>query len=395
MSARNVRQSKLGSATLGAAMLCGLALSAGCSDNRMSVAEFKAVEAQYLADKAAVPVPPASAVDGKLGPYKVGTGDVLEVALTGSDPTSTPPAFKARVDRDGNITLPLVGNIKVGGKDLVDAEAAVHKAYVPEIYRDVAVHVALADEADVNVLVFGAVTTPGLVPLKRSQRDLLHAIVLAGGVSEASSGKAVLRRLQTPEEKSEFELTDPQGIRRALALAPLEDGDVIEVPPATPNRVYVGGLVNWPRPQEIPPRGEVTIMQVIAAAGGLRTDMTPHDATLTRRMPDGKDLQVRLDLNKIQSGEEENLVLAAGDILWVPFTPEMRAQDFVNRNFFMRAGISVNYNVSGIEFLNRQDQQAGGLSNNNLQDQYDPFGFLTQNQGINNLVSRPVGAPAD
>jgi polysaccharide export outer membrane protein len=378
-----------------AMLLVSSTLTGGCADHRMSVADFKAAQAQYTAAKEAEPAPPTTVINNKLGPYKLGTGDVLEIAVTGSDPTATPPIFKARVDREGNINLPLVGQVKVGGLDIVDAESTVHKAYVPNVLKDVAVHVELADQSDVNVLVFGAVTTPGLVKLKSSERDLLHAIVAAGGVSDASSGRAVLRRLRDPEAKSDLELTSPQGIRQAMALAPLEDGDVVEVPPATANRVYVGGLVNWPRPQEIAPRGEITVMQVIAAAGGLRTDVTPHDATLTRHMPDGRDLQVKLDLNKIQSGEEENLVLAEGDILWVPFTAEMRVQDFINRNFFLRAGISVNYNVSGIEFLNRQDQQSGGSGSNSLQDQFDPFGFLSRNQGISDLVNRPVGAPAD
>ena len=218
---------------------------------------------------------------------------------------------------------------------------------------------------------------------------MLHAIVGAGGVSELASGRATLRRIRRPGVEATLDLTDPEGIKAALALNPLERGDVVTVHAATPNMVFVGGLVNTPRPQEYPPGVEMTVLQAIAAAGGLRTDITPREATLIRRMPDGGDTQVKLDLDRITTGEDENILLAAGDVLWVPYTVETRIQDFVNRNFFLRAGVSVNYSVSGLEYMNRHTQQGGGSRSGNLQDSFDPFGFLGRNTGIDAMVNRP------
>jgi hypothetical protein len=135
-----------------------------------------------------------------------------------------------------------------------------------------------------------------------------------------------------------------------------------------------------------------TVLQALAGAGGLRTDIDPQEATLIRRLPDGTDRHVKLDLDAIAAGEEENIVLAAGDILFVPHTASTRVQDFINRNFFLRAGISVNYSISGVEFMNRQDQQSVG-GGGALQDQFDPFGFLSRNQSLNTLTDRPVVLP--
>src|SRR5690606_32430633 len=134
-------------------------------------------------------------------------------------------------------------------------------------------------------------------------------IVAAGGLAQNSSGKAIIRRVRQPEEPVEVDLYTPGGVRQALAMPPLEQGDVIELAATSPNYVYVQGLVNYARPQEVAPRAKVTVLQVLAAAGGLRTDITPKEGTLIRRLPNGEDVHVKLDLWKIQRGEAENIEL--------------------------------------------------------------------------------------
>jgi protein involved in polysaccharide export with SLBB domain len=200
-----------------------------------------------------------------------------------------------------------------------------------------------------------------------------------------------LKRIRSSEEVS-LNIYNPQDLKKAIAMTPLENGDIINVQAATPNIVFVGGLVNAPQAQSYPAGTQMTILQALAASGGLRSDLFPHEGTLIRRMPDGHDVQVKLDLDRIQNGKDANITLAAGDILWVPFTWDTRAEDWINRNIYLRAGASVNYNVSGVEYMNRQVQQSGGSrsSGNNLQNSFDPFGFLNQNNALSNLVARPA-----
>jgi hypothetical protein len=219
---------------------------------------------------------------------------------------------------------------------------------------------------------------------------MLFAIVGAGGVSAEASGHATLRRIRHPNEAATYDLTDPTQLKDALALDPLESGDIISVPAAQPNTVFVGGLVNRASPQIYPPGTKITALQALAAANGVRTDIFPKEGTLVRRMPDGKDVHVKLDLNRIARGDDPNIVLAAGDILWVPETWDTRVEEFINRNIFLRAGVSVNYNVTGIEFMNRRSLQTsnrGGTGT--LQDRFDPLGFLSQPTATQSLGSSP------
>jgi len=366
--------------------VAALLLATGCArDHRISLAQFLAMQESTGAAAEAAPVAEKPALDltGHLGPYKVGPGDVLQVTLTRADQTALFPPILSRIDRKGEVDLPVVGAVRVGDMELEDVEDSVRAAYVPNVLTECVVHVELGTADTTNVLVIGAVGTPGLIPLRRTERNMLFAIVGAGGVSSAASGTASLRRIRNPGQVETVSLTDPIALNKALALAPLEAGDIVYVDAAKPNTIYVGGLVNRVGAQSSPVGVNMTVLQAIAAAGGLRTDVTPTDGTLTRRLPSGRDVQVKLDMQRIATGRDPNFDLLPGDILWVPDTFATRVEDFINQNLYLRAGVAVNYNVSGQEFLNRNNTQG---ANNNLQDSFDPFGFLNQNnalQGIN------------
>jgi protein involved in polysaccharide export with SLBB domain len=346
----------------------------------MSLQRFLEIQRAATPAQEAEKVAEAADFGAKLGPYRVGPDDVLEVNLIGADGNPLFPPVRVRVDRNGEVELPVVKTIKVADMELQDVEDTIRRAYTPGVYKEAVCHAALVTPGATNVLVVGAVSVPGLVPLRRTERNLLYAIVGAGGVSELASGQATLRRIRRPAEEVTLDLTDPFQLRAALALEPLDDGDIVEVHAAQPNRIFVGGLVNRAGPQDYPPGTKVTVLQALAAANGLRTDIFPKEGTLIRSMPDGADLHVKLSLGRLARGEDPNIALAPGDIVWVPETWETRAQDFFNRNVFMRAGISVNYNVTGVEFLNRrslQSRRTGG--GGTLADTYDPLGFLTPN----------------
>jgi polysaccharide export outer membrane protein len=338
----------------------------------------------------------AAAVDKAMGPYRVGPDDVLVISMSGlesvgrvfTDQTeAAAPWVEARVDHEGNIRLPAVGFVHVAGLELIDVEQVVQDAYVPNVLKDAAVHVRLAEPATAKVLVTGAVTVPGLVPLRHNERNLLFALVGAGGVTQAASGMATLHRLRRPGEVVSLNLTDPEELRAALQLDPLQDGDIVRVHSAEPNTVFVGGLVNAPSPQFYPPGSQINVLQALAASGGLRTDVTPREATLIRRMSDGRDVHVKLNLDRIGKGQDPNIMLAAGDILWVPWSAETRTQDFINKNFFLKFGASVTYQLEGTEDYIHGDNFFRGQGND-LESTFDPFGFLSRNASLQNISSR-------
>ncbi len=328
------------------ALLAG-AFVLGC-EHRMSLNEFLAMQ-QSVATAAAEEAKQAGPINAalinqKLGPYRIGAGDVLGVVVTPADQQVPVPPLQARVGTDGAIDLPMAGHIKVDGMTLSEAEAAIQNAYVPKYHRQASVFVQLAEAAPTDVLVVGAVVTPGLVGLRRTERNLLFAMARAGGASQLASGLVSLQRLREPGSQTTLNLRDPKGMEEALAAKPLESGDIVTVHAAEPNMVFVGGLVNVPAPQTYPPGTHVTVLQALTAAGGLREDLLPAEATLIRRV-NGKDVHVKLDLDRLSKGKEENLALAPGDILWVPHTAGTRIHDFINRTVYLRVGATAGYSA--------------------------------------------------
>lgn len=314
-------------------------------------------------------------------PYLLGPEDLLTVTLTGLtgiDTIAEPAGVEVRIAHDGTINLPLVGSIHIGGLDMVTAENVIREAYVPKFVPTLAVGIRIEAFKTADVVVVGAAELPGIVNLRRNQQTVLHAVAAAGGMTQLASGEVILQRMRDPENKIRVYLRNSSDLQGVMAMDPLESGDVIEVVAAQPNTIFVGGLVNMPGPREFPAGTQVTALQALAAAGGPVETVFPKEATLIRRMPNGDDVHVRIDLERLRSGDDPNIELAAGDIFWVPETWGTRTMAFINQSFFIRAGATVSYNVTGIEFLNRPRQQVGNVGGNGgtLQNNVDPLGFL-------------------
>lgn len=371
------------------------AISSGCSEYRTSLAEFLALERELNAQPAPPSPEEASAIDElmdrQLGAYVVGPSDVLLVTFTGVSDAALLAPLSVRVDRQGSIDLPLVGDIEVSGLELEDVDDRIKGAYVPAVFRDAAVHTDVVSSKLTNVVVRGAVSIPGMVPLRRTERNLLYAVIGAGGVSDLASGKVTLSRMRRSLETVTLDLTNARDLHAAMALDPLENGDVVTVEAAMPNTIFVGGLVNLPRSQSYAAGVKMSVLQALAAAGGLRTDVIPTEGTLIRRMSNGEDAHVKLDLNRIVSGRDPNIFLEPGDILWVPHTASTRVQEWINQNLFFKAGVT--YTVTGIEFLNRSRQQSAAFGSSSLEDSFDPFGFLGRDAALNRLGSAPPVGP--
>lgn len=312
----------------------------GCPpDNRITLDALNRLESEVSREMASddiQQVDPVQLAVAENRPYTIGPRDVLGITMhgvgVGDGGPYSPFTLQARVAADGTIRLPQVGAVQVGGKTLQEAENAIHAAHVPDYVKELTVYVELASSEVTTVLVTGAATTRGVISLRNNERNVLYALALAGGYAAGTSGVVTVKPVNPTAYEVVYDLTQPEDVRRALLSPPLENGDMIDVGAASTSAIYLTGLVNVPGAIPIPEGSTLSFLQAVSAGGGPVDFLDPPEATLWRKLPDGRQVHVKVDLASIMTGEQPDFTLAAGDIVDVPHTPGTRFRAWVREN---------------------------------------------------------------
>ena len=161
------------------------------------------------AGMSATPLPPpdttaaSGAYEGATD-YRVGAQDLLEISVFGvSDLNRT-----ARVNSNGQITLPLIGGVMAGGKTIPELETELAKKYSEGFLQKPQVTVFVKEFTSQRITVEGAVNKPGIFPIT-GKTTLLQAIALAGGVDDKIvdlSGIVVMRQVGGRKQAAVFDL---------------------------------------------------------------------------------------------------------------------------------------------------------------------------------------------
>ena len=187
--------------------------------------------------------------------YTVGPQDMLSVSLFVASRADVGSSLQVPVTEQGDVTLPLVGQVHVEGLTATEIGRTLSALYADGYYRDPDVTVAVTGYASKRVLVTGAVAQPQTIVLKQNSITLLEALLEAGGPAEKSGN---LVRL-TPAEAglSGRGETPGQPRRRGRSRSssrtssrtcrpprrPGLPGDVVYVPTAPTRTYYVLGYV--------------------------------------------------------------------------------------------------------------------------------------------------------
>lgn len=250
-----------------------------------------------LAAQVATPVaqtPPAAPAQASQPPaapsYRVGKGDVIEVALVGRED------YKARVQvqDDGTIQLPLINSLNVVNKTTLETRDMIsERLQSGGFYVNPAINVTVVSYASRYVTVLGLVATPGVVAIDRAYR-LSEVIARAGGITNVAA--------------TVITVTGLDGKSRDYALASIAtggpaadpligEGDKVFVAPA--KTFYIYGQVNAPGNYPIEPG--MTVRMALARAGGLT--------------PLGSEKKVKLVRGEAESRANLASSLAAGDVI--------------------------------------------------------------------------------
>ncbi|MFO1157085.1 MAG: polysaccharide biosynthesis/export family protein [Rhodospirillales bacterium] len=163
-----------------------------------------------LAAKAALAAP----APDDIAAYTLGSGDKVRVTVFGHEDLSG----EFEVDGSGNISLPLIRNIKAEGLTVRQLEQTIAERLSPDYLLNPSVSVEVLNYRPFYI--YGEVTKPGSYPFVNGM-TVVNAVAMAGGFTyRARTGSVRITRGNEPNRK---QITADKD-------TPVLPGDVIEVP---------------------------------------------------------------------------------------------------------------------------------------------------------------------
>jgi polysaccharide export outer membrane protein len=261
-------------------------------------------------EKAPSPSTPPAA-----GEYKIGPGDVLEIAVFDNNDLSRTPT----VQTSGAIALPLLGEVPVVGLTVGEVKQKLTTLLARDYLVNPQVEVKVKEFQSQFVSVVGEVNSPGRKPL-RGRTRLIDVLIEGGGFTPRASGEVSITRLEGSFEGgaktlhlrlSGGPLTPQDQINLEV---PLQNGDLISA--SAKYYVSVEGEVS--HPNRYPIEGELTVTGAISLAGGL-SRFGGNSVKVRRIDPEtGKTTILEVDLKAVRSGKAEDPPLRANDVITVP-----------------------------------------------------------------------------
>lgn len=255
--------------------------------------------------------------------YRIGPEDLLEISVFEDEKLSK----TVRVSSQGNISLPLLGILRVKGLTPYELEKEIRDLLAEKYIQNPNVSVFVKEYRSQRISVIGAVEKPGIFDIY-GERTLLDALAMAGGLKEEAGPQLFLIRTNQGDG-SLSEKKEPQGprtiiidleqllIKGDLSLnLPLVHGDVLNIPIS--GKVYVGGEVR--RPGGFHLKGKrMTVSQAVAMAEGLRPEANASQVTIFRYTSEGGErISIPVDLSAIQRGQADDIFLQENDIVIIP-----------------------------------------------------------------------------
>jgi len=269
--------------------------------------------------------------------YPLGPGDVVEVNVAGVDEFKN---LTERITGEGVLVLPFVGRIEAKGLTDKELRAEIRRRLEKNFVRDPQVSLFVKEFRSRQVAVIGAVQKPGLYNLASSADTILSMISQAGGMTAAAAERILFIPAEPadPDRAKEIISAMPvrmlsqnpsplilknaeplvislDGINRSgqemYLSMPAYPGDIVMIPGA--GEVLVQGWVERPGAYKITPG--LTLLGVIAAAGGMSFPADSAAVELIRTNSTGHKSKVVANLDAIKSGADVDLSLREGDVV--------------------------------------------------------------------------------
>lgn len=231
--------------------------------------------------------PEADARRGAENP--LGTGDMLRITVYGNPDLTT----ETRVTAAGTVSFPLVGEVRVEGFSVPEAERSIARLLENGGFiKQPQVNIVILQFISQQVSILGEVLKPGRYPLDRPT-TLTDLLAVAGGIATNGADQiAVITRKEGKSVRQEYDLREML-LKSSSPDVWVAPGDVIYVPRA---RVfYIYGEVQRPGAYRL--ERDMMAAHALATGGGLTPRGTERGLRIKRRNASGVLEIINADAN--------------------------------------------------------------------------------------------------
>jgi polysaccharide biosynthesis/export protein len=277
--------------------------------------------------------PPAIAKHADDTALHLGPGDLIEIAVYGIPELSQ----KARISSSGDVYLPLIDYVHIGGLTPEEAQGLIEKKLSEGGFvRNPHVTLMVNESASSVVSVLGEVSRPGIYPLL-GERRLLDVVSAAGGLTERAGRTITITHRHDQEHRETISLAEELAQSKE-GNVPVVAGDTVVVSKA--GVCYVVGEVGKPS-GFIMDGDSLSVLKAMAMAGGPGRTASLNGATIVRRTSTGVE-QIKVPLKKIMTSKVQDISMKPEDILFVPTSGrKLFAQRTVETAFQAAAAVSL------------------------------------------------------
>lgn len=208
--------------------------------------------------------------------YVLGPGDVVRMTVYAQPDLAT----VTRISASGKCTLPLLGEVALGGKTLGQAE--IHLATLLQqgnLVNNPQVSLLIEQYYSRQVAVLGEVNKPGKYVIEGTS-NVVDVIAMAGGLTAQGGDRVkVIKKSGDDSQRVELDLSAVFQQGDMSKNITIDSGDIVFVPRM--ELFYIYGEVQ--RPGAFRLERSMTVMQALAIGGGLNARGTDKGIRIKRR----------------------------------------------------------------------------------------------------------------
>lgn len=246
--------------------------------------------------------------------YRICINDLLSISVY-EEPDL---AKTVRVDANGAISYPLIGNIKAKGITSKELESKITDLLSRDYLINPQVSVFIKEYAKISIL--GQVVKPGAYELKTGL-TVVDAIALGGGFTDKANVNSVKLVRIKGKDKETINIDVNEIVSKGYKEkdVKLEPGDLIIVGELSESASFIVVLGQVKNPGTYVFKDGMSAIQAIASAGGL-TEIAAANGTMITRIKDEKKYNIRVPVLAILSGSQKarDIPLEPGDTIVVP-----------------------------------------------------------------------------